>query len=274
MKTVRSVCWAVLFVVAGCSAEDEETGKAGDTSSSSTSTSSSTTTSTSSAASSPKYTVTDLKWEEDPTLHYVNVSGAVTRDSEAGTGTKATVNYYSDDYVTVIDSVKQTLGAGITAKGGRERIKVSSLKVYVFPATGGFFKVCVDFSSENSNYATPTKVGCFNPKYTVSNLALTKDSLNYAVVTGTVVRDSDHGSATQATVRYYSDDYTTLIDSADEEIGEDVKTQGGQQVMKISSLKVYLLPSSGGFAKVCADFSAKNSNYTSPTQLGCLTGSK
>lgn len=265
MKTFKCACLTFLFLMAGCSAEEGETTT---TTTGNTTTTSTTAATTSTTGGTPKYSVTELKLAEDAALHYINVTGVVARDTDAGSGAKATAKYYSDDYKTLMDSVERTIGAGIQAKGGRENLELTSYKVYAFPATSGVFKACVEFSAENSNYSTPTKVGCFEPKYTVSGLQLGKDSLNYAQVTGIVTRDSDYGSATQATLRYFSDEYVTLIVSDDSKIGEDIKTQGGQQNIKLSSYKAYLLPSSGGFSKVCVDFSAKNSNYAATAQLG------
>lgn len=76
-------------------------------------------------------------------------------------------------------------------------------------------------------------------------------------------------------MKYYSDDYKTLIDSVERTMAAGIQAKGGRENLEIGSYKVYAYPaSSGGYSKVCVDFSAKNSNYAATAQLGCLTGSK
>jgi hypothetical protein len=107
----------------------------------------------------------------------------------------------------------------------------------------------------------------------VSGLSLGPDGLNYAEVSGTVTLQSAlAGYGTTAEVRFYQDEYQTLITSTTESIGNDLSDEGATQVFNISHYEVYVKPAISGYDKVCAEFRADQSNYDSWTQVGCLEG--
>lgn len=107
----------------------------------------------------------------------------------------------------------------------------------------------------------------------ISDLALQPDSLNYAAVTGVVTLEGDlTGIGTTAEVRYYQDDYTTLIVATSETIGSDLEEIGTTQAFELTHYTVYVLPAIGGYDYVCASFRADDSNYEDWIEVGCLEG--
>lgn len=109
----------------------------------------------------------------------------------------------------------------------------------------------------------------------VADLALVPDGLNYAAVTGVVTLQGDlAGAGTMAEVRYYQDDYTTLITDTSKMIGSDLDEIGTTQAFELTHYTVYVLPAIGGYAYVCASFRADDSNYEDWTEVGCLEGSE
>jgi hypothetical protein len=108
-------------------------------------------------------------------------------------------------------------------------------------------------------------------EWTVEGLTLARDDLNYAEVSGTVTLESEGDMfGTDAEVRYYSDQYETLIVKAEDIIGFDIEAEGESQLFQITHYEVYVEPAYGGFDGVCAEFRADNSNHTDWTRLGCL----
>lgn len=109
----------------------------------------------------------------------------------------------------------------------------------------------------------------------ISELTLSTGEIYYAEVTGTVTLQDEFGAlyGTTAEVRYYEDDYETLIDEVSSTIGEDLEDEGTAQAFEISSLYVYMLPALDGQDYVCASFRADDSDYEDWTELGCLEGS-
>lgn len=124
---------------------------------------------------------------------------------------------------------------------------------------------CVDLAGGDT--AGPTIGGGF----TIAALAIAPDDLNYADVSGTVALDSSLSAGpTTATVRFYSDDYATIIASTTAEIGGALETIDDSQGFDITDYEVFVLPAYGGFAKVCAEFRADESNVSDYQRVGCI----
>lgn len=99
----------------------------------------------------------------DDALHYVAVQGTVTANTPfVGFGTTATVAYYADQYVTLIDEIDRSIGTDLEEAGESQLFDLSSLFVYIKPASGGFDRVCVELTVEDSNYAETQRIGCIN----------------------------------------------------------------------------------------------------------------
>jgi hypothetical protein len=106
--------------------------------------------------------------------------------------------------------------------------------------------------------------------WSVDGLAIGRDSLNYAVVSGTVTLQDDFAPAgTGAEVRFYSDEYSTLIVADSDTIGRDLEGVGTTQAFEMSHYEVYVQPATGGYDRVCAEFRADDSNYEEWTEVGC-----
>lgn len=104
----------------------------------------------------------------------------------------------------------------------------------------------------------------------VEGLAIGSDSLNYAVVSGTVTLQDDFATAgTGAEVRFYSDEYETLIVEDSDTIGADLDDAGTTQEFSLQHYEVYVQPATGGYDRVCAEFRADDSNYEGWTEVGC-----
>lgn len=117
--------------------------------------------------------------------------------------------------------------------------------------------------SDSSDPATDAEWG-------IDGLTLGPDSLNYAEVSGTVTMlDQYAGFGTTAEVRYYSDDYETLIVSTERTIGGDLQEVGETQAFEITHYEVYVQPATGGYERVCAEFRADDSEAEDWTEVGC-----
>lgn len=104
----------------------------------------------------------------------------------------------------------------------------------------------------------------------VEGLTIGPDSLNYAVVSGTVTLQDDFATAgTGAEVRFYSDEYETLIVEDNDTIGADLDDAGTTQEFSLQHYEVYIQPAMGGYDRVCAEFRADDSNYEDWTEVGC-----
>jgi hypothetical protein len=109
------------------------------------------------------------------------------------------------------------------------------------------------------------------PQWAVAGLTLAPDGLNYAVVSGTVSRMDVAGSGgTRAEVRFFSDDYRTLIVAVEETIGADLEGGGMMQEFSLRHYEVYVRPATNGYERVCAMFRADGSNYEGWSVVGCL----
>ena len=107
--------------------------------------------------------------------------------------------------------------------------------------------------------------------WTVTGLSLGRDALNYAEVSGTITLDDSYaGIGAQAEVRYYLDDYQTLIVATEQFIGGDLEESGQTQAFEITHYEVYVTPATGGYSKVCAEFRAEDSNHGTWERVGCL----
>jgi hypothetical protein len=105
----------------------------------------------------------------------------------------------------------------------------------------------------------------------IEGLSLARDDFNHAEVSGTVTLERlGPGTGSWAEVRYYEDEYLTLIEQAGEFIGDDLREEGRAQVFRIIHYKAYLEPSNNGYERICAEFRADGSNYLTWTPLGCL----
>jgi hypothetical protein len=105
----------------------------------------------------------------------------------------------------------------------------------------------------------------------VDGLTIGRDGLNYAEVSGTVTLKASYaGLGSVAEVRYYQDQYETLIVKTEQTIGGDLEDQGSTQSFQITQYQVYVTPATGGFQTVCAEFRADDSNYGNWTHVGCL----
>lgn len=111
-------------------------------------------------------------------------------------------------------------------------------------------------------------------EWEISELTLSTGEIYYAEVTGTVTLQDEFGAiyGTTAEVRYYEDDYETLITEISETIGEDLEDEGSKQSFELSSYEVYMLPALDGLDYVCVEFRADDSNYEDWEQIGCLEG--
>jgi len=104
----------------------------------------------------------------------------------------------------------------------------------------------------------------------VDDLDIGPDGLNYAVVSGTVTLQDDFAaSGTTAEVRFYSDEYETLIVEDSDTIGGDLEDAGTTQEFSVQHFEVYVQPATGGYDRVCAEFRADDSNYEEWTEVGC-----
>ena len=99
------------------------------------------------------FTVSGLVLEEVESLHYVDVVGIITLDHRSGIGgADAKVRFYSDGYVTLIDTVEIVIGDDVESVGDRQEFSIGSLDVYLLPAVGGEEQVCASFSAMSTNY--------------------------------------------------------------------------------------------------------------------------
>lgn len=107
--------------------------------------------------------------------------------------------------------------------------------------------------------------------WTINELALAPNSLFYAEVSGTATLNQALAAyGTTAEVRYFSDEYETLIEATSETIGGDLDEAGTTQEFAITHYKVYVEPAIDGYARVCAEFRADDSNLEDWTRAGCL----
>ena len=105
----------------------------------------------------------------------------------------------------------------------------------------------------------------------VSDLVIDRDALNYAEVSGTVTLNRSYaGFGAKAEVRYYEDDYQTLLVKTNDYIGGDLDETGQTQSFDITHYEVYVTPALGGYETVCAEFRADDSNHGGWTKVGCL----
>lgn len=108
----------------------------------------------------------------------------------------------------------------------------------------------------------------------VEDVQITEDgTLHYVDVTGTITLNDElsGGFGALATVKFYSDDYNTLIDSVETLIGDDLEKPDETQEFSVGSIEVWLLPSIDGYQRVCVEFSVEDSNYAGePERLGCI----
>ena len=77
---------------------------------------------------------------------------------------------------------------------------------------------------------------------------------------------------TPTTTRFYSDDYQTEITVVNDTVGNSIEDEYDDEAFEISSIDAVLAPDEDGFERICVTFSAEDSNYAEPTQLGCLDG--
>ena len=105
----------------------------------------------------------------------------------------------------------------------------------------------------------------------VEGLTLQRNSLNYAEVAGRVTLQGAYaGGGTQAEVRYYSDDYATVIIGTSAAIGQSLEAAGETQSFEITHYSVYVVPATGGYERVCAEIRVTDSNISNWTPVGCL----
>lgn len=81
--------------------------------------------------------------------------------------------------------------------------------------------------------------------------------LHYVDVFGEITLKDELGAGVfgaEATASFFSDEYTTLIDSVDRSIGDDLESEGDTQEFEVGSLYVWLLPSNDGYQRVCVEF--------------------
>lgn len=154
----------------------------------------------------------------------------------------------------------------MTASTSRPRSAAASR--LLAPAGGAMLVLsilaCSGGGSEDSATAS-------DAEWTINDLALAPDGLNYAEVSGKVTLQDDlAGFGTTAEVRYYSDEYETLILETSETIGEDLEEPGTTQEFAITHYEVYVVPATGGYEKVCAEFRADDSTNEDWTQVGCM----
>lgn len=106
--------------------------------------------------------------------------------------------------------------------------------------------------------------------WTVSDVVIAPDSLNYAVVSGTVTLEDDLAAGgTSATVRFYEDEYQTVIVESESWVGEDLDEAGTTQLFELSDYRVFVQPAYDGFAMVCAELFVDDSNVADGVQVGC-----
>ena len=106
----------------------------------------------------------------------------------------------------------------------------------------------------------------------IENARVSEDStLHYVSVKGTVTQnDVLGGFGADATVKFYSDEYQTLIIKVEEDIGMDLEEEGETQEFDIGHYTVWVLPSTDGYERVCATLQVDDSNYETETELGCV----
>ncbi len=108
--------------------------------------------------------------------------------------------------------------------------------------------------------------------YVIKNLTVVETDLHYVEVEGKVEL-VDAWGGTYADVRFYSDEYETLIVEESEMIGSDLEDPGDVQEFSIGHYQVWVLPAYDGYSTVCAEFRADDSSFGDWTEVGCISGS-
>lgn len=110
-----------------------------------------------------------------------------------------------------------------------------------------------------------------DPDYTISELRVEETSIGYIAVMGSITVNDDYSLGTYAEVRFYQDEYETLIADTTEYIGEDLEEEGMKQAFEITYYEVYV---GADYELVCATFRADDSDLEEWTEAGCMAGQR
>lgn len=114
-------------------------------------------------------------------------------------------------------------------------------------------------------------MGCvlLEPDYQLSDVSIRTEGFGYAEVQGKIeLVGVDHGAV--ARVKYYSDEYDTLIVETSKEIGEGLEQKGDVQEFSITHDEVSIAPAINGYSRVCARLEVTfTEGYESYRDVGC-----
>ena len=105
------------------------------------------------------YYIEGLTIERDG-LNYATITGVIEMQESTLAGTYAEVEFYSDEYSTLIVDDTEYIGGDLDDVGDRQEFEMSHYEVYVVPATSGYEKVCALFRADDTQYEEWTEVGC------------------------------------------------------------------------------------------------------------------
>ena len=95
--------------------------------------------------------------------------------------------------------------------------------------------------------------------------------LHYVEVHGLVtLAEGGSPGGTNAVVKFYLDEYETLVTTVETTIGGGITESGETQAFEIGDLEAFIQPALGGHEGLCATFAAEDSDVSRPEEVGCL----